>query len=136
MITTLLFLAIFSLALGGETRIVAGFPLVEFLAPGLIMMAIVQNAFANTSSSIIVAKIQGNIVDTLMPPFSSNELTLGIVMGGATRGVIVGLFVCLGMSFFINIGFFNLGFFNISRCNGVDNVIFAWVNCWYLGRKV
>ena len=110
MVTTLLFLAIFSLALGGQTRIIAGYPLIEFLAPGLIMMAIAQNAFANTSSSIIVAKIQGNIVDTLMPPFTPNELTFGIVMGGATRGVIVGLCVSLGMSFFVNIEFFNFSF--------------------------
>jgi len=101
MVTTLLFLAVFSLALGGRARMVGDIPFVEFLAPGLIMMAIAQNAFANTSSSILVAKVQGNIVDTLMPPFSAHELTLGIAMGGATRGVVVGIAVAVGMSIFV-----------------------------------
>ncbi len=93
MITTLLFLAVFALALGGAERFVGDIPFMEFLAPGLIMMAIAQNAFANTSSSLVVAKVQGNIVDTLMPPFTAHELVFGIALGGATRGVVTGLFV-------------------------------------------
>lgn len=110
MMTTLLFLAVFALALGGLDRQVAGVPFVEFLAPGLVMMAIAQNAFANTSSSIVVAKVQGNIVDTLMPPFTPNELTLGIAMGGITRGLVVGLFVGVGMSFFVKMTMHNVFF--------------------------
>ena len=78
LVTTLLFLSVFALALGGAERTVAGLPFIEFLAPGLVMMAIAQNAFANTSSSIVIAKVQGNIVDTLMPPFTAAELTLAI----------------------------------------------------------
>lgn len=93
-VTTLLFLAIFLLALGGGGgRQIAGVPYVEFLVPGLVMMAIMQNAFANTSSSIMLGKMQGNIVDVLMPPLTPAELVLGLAMGGATRGVIVGLAV-------------------------------------------
>ena len=103
-VTTLLFLAIFSLALGGTFRVVAGLPFMLFLAPGLIMMAIAQNAFANTSSSIIVSKVQGNIVDILMPPLTANELQLALVMGGASRGITVGIAVGVAMSFFVNIG--------------------------------
>ncbi len=101
MVTTLLFLSVFALALGGADRQVAGIPFVEFLAPGLVMMAIAQNAFANTSSSVVIAKVQGNIVDTLMPPFTPNELTLGIALGGTTRGLVVGLVVGVVMSFFV-----------------------------------
>lgn len=93
MMTTLLFLAVFALALGGAKRFVGDIPFMQFLAPGLIMMAIAQNAFANTSSSLVVAKVQGNIVDTLMPPFTSHELVFGIALGGATRGIVTGLFV-------------------------------------------
>src|SRR5881296_1351873 len=70
-VTTLLFLAIFALALGGNSRQAGGVSFSQFLAPGLIMMAIVQNAFVNTSSSILISKIQGNIVDLLMPPLSA-----------------------------------------------------------------
>ncbi|WP_286829526.1 MULTISPECIES: ABC transporter permease [Kordiimonas] len=92
-VTTILFMIIFTLALGGRGRMVADMPYAQFLAPGLIVMAILQNAFANTSSSILIAKVQGNIVDTLMPPLSALELTLGFVGGGVTRGLLVGLSV-------------------------------------------
>jgi ABC-2 type transport system permease protein len=97
-VTTLLFLAIFLLALGGQQRRVAGIPYVEFLAPGLIMMAMAQNAFANTSSSLMIAKVQGNIVDVLMPPLSPFELTWGFALGGVTRGLVVGLVVAAAMA--------------------------------------
>jgi len=76
----------------------------------LIIMSITQNAFANTSSSIVIAKIQGNIVDTLMPPFTAHELTLGIALGGATRGICVGVATGIGMSFFVNFSIHNVLF--------------------------
>jgi len=97
-ITTLLFMAIFMLALGGNARYVGGIPFRDFLAPGLVMMAIIQNAFANTSSSILISKIQGNIVDVLMPPLSEGELTSAFALGGVTRGLCVGLAVSLPIS--------------------------------------
>ena len=106
-VTTLLFLAVFSVAFGGRGRSVAGIPYAEFLAPGLIMMAILQNAFANTSTSLMMAKVNLNIVDSLMPPLSAAELTCGFAMGGATRGVAVALAVALGMSFFVPLGAHN-----------------------------
>ena len=108
-VTTLLFLAVFSLALGRAVTEVHGVPFMEFLAPGLIMMAIVQNAFANTSSSMMISKIQGNIVDTLMPPLSAHELTFGIAMGGMTRGVIVGIAVALVLSIWVPLHIHNVG---------------------------
>ena len=104
-ITTLLFLAIFSLALGRAMKLVAGVPFLEFLAPGLIMMAIIQNAFANTSSSLISAKMQGNIVDMLMAPLTPMELTAGFGIGGMIRGLLVGLVVGLSMLPFVSLGF-------------------------------
>ncbi|MEO1018306.1 MAG: ABC transporter permease [Pseudomonadota bacterium] len=96
-ITTMVFLAVFSLALGRADLTVGNLPFLTFLAPGLIMMAIVQNSFANTSSSIMIAKIQGNIVDYLMPPLSSGELLFGVIAGGVTRGFAVGVVVYLAM---------------------------------------
>jgi len=104
-VTTLLFLAVFALALGKGSAAAGGVPFLEFLAPGLIMMAMVQNAFANTSSSLIIAKVQGNIVDTLMPPLSAAELTLAIALGGVVRGVAVGLAVGATMAVFVPMGF-------------------------------
>jgi len=101
-ITTLLFLAVFTLALGGgEHRQVDGVPFHNFIAPGLIMMAIVQNAFANTSSSLMISKIQGVIVDLLLPPLSPGEITTALVLGGIIRGLIVGLAVSLGVYVFV-----------------------------------
>jgi ABC-2 type transport system permease protein len=88
--TTLLFYAVFALALGGSQRSIAGMPYLEFLPPGLIMMSMAQNAFANTSSSIVISKVQGNIVDILMAPLSPMELTLGYTFGGIARGLAVG----------------------------------------------
>lgn len=102
-VTTLLFLAVFTLALGRAVEVVNGVPFAEFLAPGLVMMSMVQNAFANTSSSLVIAKIQGNIVDVLMPPLSPAELTAGFAMGGTTRGLIVGAATVTGMTFFVDV---------------------------------
>lgn len=107
MITTSIFLAIFALALGGNARMIHGLHFVEFIAPGLIMMAMVQNAFANTSSSFMIAKLQGVIIDWLMPPFSAAELTIGFVMGGVTRGLLVGCTVALAMSLFVHVGLYS-----------------------------
>ena len=104
-VTTLLFLAIFLLAFGGQQRHVGDIPYVEFLAPGLIMMAMAQNAFANTSSSLMIAKIQGNIVDVLMPPLSPGELTWGFALGGVTRGLLVGVVVGAAMLVFVPLNF-------------------------------
>jgi len=95
--TALMFLAIFLLATGRSAVQVQGVSFASFLAPGLIMMTMVQNAFANTSSSLIIAKVQGNIVDVLMPPLSPLELTVAFAMGGVARGVVVGIAVGLAI---------------------------------------
>ncbi len=89
-ITTLLFLAVFSLALGGLARSAGDIPFIQFLPPGLIIMSMLQNAFANTSSSLTISKVQGNIVDVLMPPLSHMELAAAYTIGGIVRGLLVG----------------------------------------------
>ena len=100
-VTTMLFMAVFSLALGRAVDQMEGVPFLLFLAPGLAMMAILQNGFANASSSLIIAKVQGNIVDTLMPPLSPLEMLLGFGLGAVTRGVSVGVIVIIVMQIFI-----------------------------------
>ncbi|MGD8327487.1 MAG: ABC transporter permease [Sphingomonadales bacterium] len=99
-VTTLLFLVIFTVALGRGGREVVGIPFASFLAPGLIAMAVLQNAFANTSSSLLIGKVQGTILDLLMPPLSSFELMLGFVGGAVTRGVMVAIAVAIPMIFY------------------------------------
>ncbi|TCP44078.1 ABC transporter permease [Rhodovulum marinum] len=91
LVTAALFLGVFSLAIGPARGEVMGVPFIEFLAPGILMMTVIQNAFANTSSSIVISKVQGNIVDTLMPPLSAAELLIGYTAGGVARGLLVAL---------------------------------------------
>ncbi|WFL78993.1 ABC transporter permease [Altererythrobacter arenosus] len=97
-VTTLLFLIIFSVALGRGGREVLGAPFASFVAPGLIMMGMMQNAFANSSFSLLSGKIQGTIIDLLMPPLSEGELMTGIIAAAITRAVMVGCTVALAMA--------------------------------------
>lgn len=97
-ITTLLFLVIFTVALGGAGRQVIGVPFADFIAPGLIMMAVLQNSFANSSFSLLVGKIQGTIVDYLMPPLAVGELMIALVGAAITRAILVGFALWLAMS--------------------------------------
>lgn len=100
-ITTLLFYTIFALAFGGITRKIGDVSFMEFLAPGLIMMTMVQNAFANTSSSIVISKVQGSIIDVLMPPLSDLEIYIGFTVGSLLRGLLVGTVTCFVMAMFV-----------------------------------
>ena len=100
-VTTLMFMTIFALALGGTIRMIGDVPFMIFLAPGLVMMAIVQNSFANTTSTMMIGKVQGCIVDLLMPPLSPSELTFAFAMGGVSRGVLVALVTVAAMSVFV-----------------------------------
>jgi ABC-2 type transport system permease protein len=98
LVTVMMFLLVFSVALGRAGREIEGVPFIAFLGPGLVMMAIMQNAFANTSSSIMIGKVQGNIIDVLMPPFRPSELLFGIIAGGVTRGLMVAVVVTLALA--------------------------------------
>jgi len=89
-ITTLLFLLIFTVAMGRQGREVLGVPFGTFVAPGLIMMAMMQNSYANSSFSLLAGKLQGTIIDLLMPPLTEAELMLAIVSAAITRAVMVG----------------------------------------------
>lgn len=96
--TTLLFLVIFTVALGRQGREVLGVPFASFVAPGLIVMAMMQNAFANSSFSLLSGKMQGTIIDLLMPPLSPGELMTGILAAAITRAIAVGFTVALAMA--------------------------------------
>lgn len=115
-ITTLLFLIIFTVALGRSGREIMGVNFGTFVAPGLIMMGMMQNAFANSSFSLLAGKLQGTIIDLLMPPLSEAELMIGIVMAAITRSVMVGGAVALAMWLY----------------PGVDmNVAHPWAVVWF-----
>lgn len=99
-----LFLLIFDIAVGSRRGDVMGVPFIEFLAPGILTMTVIQNAFANTSSSIVISKVQGNIVDTLMPPLAPLELLLGFLAGGVARGIFVAVAIATGLWVFLGFG--------------------------------
>lgn len=100
MVTTLMFYTVFALAFGGLERQIGGISFLAFLGPGLVMMTMVQNAFANTSSSLVISKVQGNIVDVLMPPLSAMEVFIGFVTGAVLRGLVVGACTATALSLF------------------------------------
>ena len=107
-VSSLLFLAVFNLALGRSIETVNGVEFVNFLAPGLIMMTMLQNSFANSASSIGQAKSQGNIVDILMAPLSDLELTIGYVCGSIMRGLISGFVTFLAIILFVKMSVFSI----------------------------
>jgi len=103
-VTTLLYMLVFVVALQNARPPLHGTPFAEFVAPGLIMMAILNNAFANASSSLIQAKIMGTATDFLTPPLSPLELTIGFSLGAATRGICVGLVTAVCVLPFAKLG--------------------------------
>jgi len=103
LISTLLFMVVFSLAFGDRAWGLTNARYVDGLAPGLIMMAIIGNAFQNSASSMVIAKVQGNAVDFLMPPISAGELATAFIIGAATRGMLIGLVGVVIVSPFANV---------------------------------
>lgn len=110
MVTTLMFYTVFALAFGGNTREINGISYMQFIAPGLIMMVMVQNAFANTSSSIVISKVQGNIVDILMPPLSPSEIYIGYIAGAVCRGFVVGVATAAVLYLFAPVYIYSLAY--------------------------
>jgi ABC-2 type transport system permease protein len=103
-LTALLYLLIFSHVLEGHVKI-HGVAYTSFLIPGLVMMSVLQNAFANSSSSLIQSKVTGNIVFVLLPPISYLEFFAAYVLAAVVRGVVVGAGVLLATCWFAPLGF-------------------------------
>ena len=103
MVSTLLYLMIFSHVLEAQVEAFPGVAYTAFLIPGLVMMAVLQNAFANSSSSLIQSKITGNLVFVLLSPLSYREIFFAYVLASVVRGLAVGLGVYL-----VTVGFFDV----------------------------
>jgi ABC-2 type transport system permease protein len=104
-LTTLLYLLVFAHVMQAQARVYGAVPYAAFLVPGLVMMAVLQNAFANSSSSLIQSKITGNIIFVLLPPLSYWEFFAAYVLASVVRGVVVGAGVLL-----VSLGFVDLSF--------------------------
>ncbi len=135
-ISSLLFLAVFSLALGKSVDSINGIDLTYFIAPGLIMMTMLQNSFANSASSIGQSKFQGNIIDVLMAPLNNLELTLGYIIGSVFRGLICGIVTFLGVQFFVPLQIYSINaliFFSFSGCimmGSLGTIVGIWADKW------
>ena len=103
LITSLLFLSVLSLAIGNDRGDVLGVPFIVFLAPGLIAMQIIQQAFSHSSSSFMIGKIQGNIVDLVYAPLSAGEVTLAVTLASVTRSVLIAAISLLVFYLFIDL---------------------------------
>ncbi|MDR7090910.1 MULTISPECIES: ABC transporter permease [Cellvibrio] len=102
-ITMILYFVIFGKLIGSRIGDMGGFSYIEFVAPGLIMMAVITNAYANVSSSFFSAKFQRSIEELLVSPTPNYIILLGYVMGGVARGVAVGLIVTIMSLFFADL---------------------------------
>ena len=91
LISSLLFLLVLSLAIGADRGDVLGVPFITFLAPGLISMQVIQQSFSHSSSSFMIGKIQGNIVDLLYAPLSASEVTISVALAAVTRSVTIAI---------------------------------------------
>ena len=104
-LTAMLYLLIFGHVLEGRVEVFAGVNYTSFLIPGLVMMSVLQNAFANSSSSLIQSKITGNIIFMLLPPLSHAEIFWAYVLASVVRGLAVGLGVFLITVWFVDLPF-------------------------------
>ncbi|WP_348550718.1 ABC transporter permease [Acidithiobacillus sp.] len=103
LVTTLLYLLVFGHALGGHIHIYPGVSYIAFIVPGLMMMSVLQNAFANSSSSLIQAKVTGNIIFVLLSPLRPTEIFLAMTAASIVRGIAVGLAILLLALLFLHL---------------------------------
>jgi ABC-2 type transport system permease protein len=102
-VTSILFLSVISLAIGSDRPNVLGVPFIEFLAPGLIAMQIIQQAFSHSSSSLLMGKVMGNIVDLVGAPLSAGEVSLSIIFAAVTRTLFISIISIVIFSIMIEI---------------------------------
>lgn len=102
-VSVLLFVVVFAAALGCTDIVINGTSYVAFIVPGLVLMAMLQNAFANTSSSLLIAKVSGTIVDVLMAPLAPFELVIGYAAAAVFRALIIAVLLILAVSPFVDL---------------------------------
>ncbi len=123
LVSSLLFLSVLTLALGNERGEVLGFSFIEFLAPGLIIMSLISQSFSHSVSSLMISKMQGNIVDMLYAPLSASEVTLSIILAAVTRSIVIAIISILVFSVVVDLNFYNF----------VYILVFGFLGCFILG---
>jgi ABC-2 type transport system permease protein len=123
LVSSLLFLSVLTLALGNDRGEVLGFSFIEFLAPGLIAMSIITQSFSHSVSSLMIAKIQGNIVDMLYAPLSALEVSLAIILAAVTRSLLIAIISIVVFTAIIEIHIYSIFYI----------FIFAFLGSFILG---
>ena len=113
LVSSLLFLSVLSLALGNNRGDVLGHSFISFLAPGLIAMSILTQSFSHSVSSLMIGKMQGNIVDMLYAPLSALEVSMAIILAALTRSFLIALI--------------SIGFFSLIVEIPIDNILFIFI---------
>ena len=108
LVSSLLFLSVLSLALGNNRGDVLGYPFISFLAPGLIAMSILTQAFSHSVSSLMIGKIQGNIVDMLYAPLTALEVSMAITLAAMTRSFLIAIISIIIFSLIVEIPIYNI----------------------------
>ena len=107
-LTSILFLIVISLAIGDDKNDVLGVPYIEFLANGLIMMQVIQQSFSHSSSSLMINKMQGTIVDIVSSPLSALEVTTSIILASVTRGIFIAIISSIIFVLFLDLEINNI----------------------------
>jgi len=123
LVNSLLFLSVLTLALGSDRADILGYSFINFLAPGLIAMSLITQSFSHSNSSIMIGKIQGNLVDTLYAPISALEVSLAIILAAVTRSFIIAIISIAVFSIIIEINIFNIFYV----------IIFGFLSSFILG---
>ncbi|MDA7552211.1 ABC transporter permease [Candidatus Pelagibacter sp.] len=123
LVSSLLFLSVLTLALGSDRGEVLGYSFINFLAPGLIAMSIITQSFSHSISSLMIGKIQGNIVDMLYAPLSALEVSLAIILAAVTRSLLIATISILVFSLIIDLKVFSLMYI----------IIFGFLSSFILG---
>ena len=129
-ITMTLYFVIFGSLIGSRIGDMGGFSYMEFIVPGLIMMSVITNSYANVASSFFSAKFQRNVEELLVAPVPNYIIVLGFVGGGMARGMLVGLIVTILSLFFVTIQIHNLANFACRLTNLLD---IHWFLCLLYG---
>jgi len=122
-VNIILFLAVFSLSVGDHIETINGVPFSVFMACGLIMMAAMQNAFANSSSSFVMGRVMGHIVDYLIPPLGAFELLFAFTVGAILRGIGVAIVSFIAISFFVSLPLHDIFYL----------IFYLFFSCMFLG---
>jgi len=122
-VTALLYLLIFSHVLEDSVQVYDSIPYTAFLIPGLMMMSMLQNSFANPSSSLIQSRITGNLIFVLLPPFSHRQIFTAYLMASVVRGLAVGACIWMVALFFVP----------LPVQAPLWMLVFAVLSCWILG---